>query len=106
MNVKPQDDYTSAALYARVSNDRQDVDLSVAAQLRALGTSAELWHRCGKRHYDRESLPEDRTVGPKGTVWCSTPQIPRGRKGLSGSALSFRPSRCRSRRGNWRHPER
>ena len=36
MNVKPQDDYTSAALYARVSNDRQDVDLSVAAQLRAL----------------------------------------------------------------------
>ena len=27
---------TPAALYARVSNDRQDVDLSVAAQLRAL----------------------------------------------------------------------
>ena len=29
-------DYTPAALYARVSSDRQDVDLSVAAQLRAL----------------------------------------------------------------------
>ena len=29
-------DPTSAALYARVSSDRQDVDLSVAAQLRAL----------------------------------------------------------------------
>ena len=28
-------DYTPAALYARVSRDRQDVDLSVAAQLRA-----------------------------------------------------------------------
>ena len=28
--------YTPAALYARVSSDRQDVDLSVAAQLRAL----------------------------------------------------------------------
>ena len=29
-------DATPAALYARVSSDRQDVDLSVAAQLRAL----------------------------------------------------------------------
>ena len=29
-------DPTPAALYARVSSDRQDVDLSVAAQLRAL----------------------------------------------------------------------
>ena len=29
-------DHTPAALYARVSSDRQDVDLSVAAQLRAL----------------------------------------------------------------------
>ena len=27
---------TPAALYARVSSDRQDVDLSVSAQLRAL----------------------------------------------------------------------
>ena len=32
---------TSAALYARVSSDRQDVDLSVAAQLRALHDYAE-----------------------------------------------------------------
>ena len=32
---------TSAALYARVSSDRQDVDLSVAAQLRALRSYAE-----------------------------------------------------------------
>ena len=30
---------TPAALYARVSSDRQDVDLSVSAQLRALGTT-------------------------------------------------------------------
>ena len=29
-------DLTPAALYARVSSDRQDVDLSVAAQLRTL----------------------------------------------------------------------
>ncbi len=34
MNDRP--DPTPAALYARVSSDRQDVDLSVAAQLRAL----------------------------------------------------------------------
>ncbi len=30
---------TPAALYARVSSDRQDVDLSVAAQLRRCGTT-------------------------------------------------------------------
>ena len=34
--MNQQTDYTAAALYARVSSDRQDVDLSVAAQLRAL----------------------------------------------------------------------
>ena len=34
-------DRTPAALYARVSSDRQDVDLSVAAQLRALRDYAE-----------------------------------------------------------------
>ena len=33
---KPVQPLTPAALYARVSSDRQDVDLSVAAQLRAL----------------------------------------------------------------------
>ena len=32
---------TSAAVYARVSSDRQDVDLSVAAQLRALREYAD-----------------------------------------------------------------
>ena len=32
---------TTAALYARVSSDRQDVDLSVAAQLRALRDYAQ-----------------------------------------------------------------
>ena len=34
--MRERHDYTPAALYARVSSDRQDVDLSVAAQLRAL----------------------------------------------------------------------
>ena len=34
-------DPTPAALYARVSSDRQDVDLSVSAQLRALRDYAD-----------------------------------------------------------------
>ena len=34
--MSKRNDYTPVALYARVSSDRQDVDLSVAAQLRAL----------------------------------------------------------------------
>ena len=41
MNMKLQDDLTPAALYARVSSDRQDVDLSVSARLRALRAYAE-----------------------------------------------------------------
>ena len=36
MSMTQHTDYTPAALYARVSSDRQDVDLSVAAQMRAL----------------------------------------------------------------------
>ena len=39
MNSKT--DRTPAALYARVSSDRQDVDLSVSAQLRALRDYAD-----------------------------------------------------------------
>ena len=38
-------DYTPVALYARVSSDRQDVDLSISAQLRALRVLAH--HRLG-----------------------------------------------------------
>ena len=36
MNKKHLQPLTPAAFYARVSSDRQDVDLSVSAQLRAL----------------------------------------------------------------------
>ena len=39
--MNQQTDYKPAALYARVSSDRQDVDLSVAAQLRALRDHAQ-----------------------------------------------------------------
>ena len=41
MNLNGDIDRTPAALYARVSSDRQDVDLSIAAQLRALRDYAE-----------------------------------------------------------------
>ncbi len=41
MKTKQREDFTPAALYARVSSDRQDVDLSVAAQLRALRDHAK-----------------------------------------------------------------
>ena len=40
-SMNKQNDLTPAALYARVSSDRQDVDLSVAAQLRALRDYAD-----------------------------------------------------------------
>ncbi len=39
--MNDRNDYIPAALYARVSSDRQDVDLSVAAQMRALRDYAE-----------------------------------------------------------------
>ncbi len=39
--MNQQIDYTPVALYARVSSDRQDVDLSISAQLRALRDYAE-----------------------------------------------------------------
>ena len=39
--MNQNDSYTPAALYARVSSDRQDVDLSVSAQMRALRDYAD-----------------------------------------------------------------
>ena len=41
LTTKEPDINTAVALYARVSSDRQDVDLSIAAQLRALRDYAE-----------------------------------------------------------------
>ena len=41
MNIKVHEDRKPVALYARVSSDRQDVDLSVSAQLRALRDHAQ-----------------------------------------------------------------
>ena len=52
-------DLTPAALYARVSSDRQDVDLSIAAQLRALRDYAERNDYLVAREYvDEANKPE------------------------------------------------
>ena len=48
-------DYTPPALYARVSSDRQDVDLSIAAQLRALRDYAEKHDYLVAREYVDEA---------------------------------------------------
>ena len=50
-----QPEPTTAALYARVSSDRQDVDLSVAAQLRALRDYAEKNNYLVAREYVDEA---------------------------------------------------
>ena len=42
-------DYTPVALYARVSSDRQDVDLSIAAQLRGGGCESDPLRAQGAR---------------------------------------------------------
>ena len=47
---------TPVALYARVSSDRQDVDLSVSAQLRALRDFAEKNGRLAVREYVDEAI--------------------------------------------------
>ena len=55
MSMKLQDDCTPVALYARVSSDRQDVDLSVSAQLRALRDCAEKHDYLVAREYVDEA---------------------------------------------------
>ena len=67
---------TPAALYARVSSDRQDVDLSVAAQLRALRDYAKNNGYSVAREYvdeaesgriaDRPRVPQDDRRGQQG----------------------------------------
>ena len=67
--MNQQTTITPAALYARVSSDRQDVDLSVAAQLRALRDYAEKNGYTVAREYvdeaesgriaDRPPVPQD-----------------------------------------------
>lgn len=56
MKKKHLQPLTPAALYARVSSDRQDVDLSVSAQLRALKEYAKANGYSVAREYDARKL--------------------------------------------------
>ena len=68
---------TPAALYARVSSDRKDVDLSVSAQLRALNDYAKTNGYSVAREYvdeaesgrvaDRPQFREASSTGPPAT---------------------------------------
>ena len=66
MTMSNKHDATPAALYARVSSDRQDVDLSVAAQLRAL--SATTPHKNGylvvREYVDEAESGRIAPIGP------------------------------------------
>ena len=55
MNTKQREDFTPVALYARVSSDRQDVDLSISAQLRALRDHAKKYNHLVVREYIDEA---------------------------------------------------
>ena len=118
-------DYTPAALYARVSSDRQDVDLSVAAQMRALRDYARKNGYLVAREYVDEAesgriadRPEFRKMIDAATktnapfreilVWKFSPlhQKARARRRLQILApAQGRPSRLHHRTGR-RHPHR
>ena len=69
--------YTPAALYARVSSDRQDVDLSVAAQLGALRDHARKNGYVVAREYEDEAESgriADRPKTPSNDVQASAPR--------------------------------
>ena len=55
MKKKQLQPLTPAALYAKVSSDRQDVDLSVSAQLRALKDGARANGHSVAREYVDEA---------------------------------------------------
>ena len=72
-------DLIPAALYARVSSDRQDVDLSVAAQLRALRDYAEKNGYLVAREYVDEAESgriADRPQFPKMLDEAAKPEAP------------------------------
>ena len=77
--MNQQIDYMPVALYARVSSDRQDVDLSVAAQLRALRDYTEKNGYLIAREYvdEAESGPiADRPQFQKMLNEASKPEAP------------------------------
>ena len=65
VTMKQLQPLTPAALYARVSSDRQDVDLSVAAQLRALRDYARNnGYSIAREYVDEAESGQDRRPAP------------------------------------------
>ena len=67
---------TPADLYARVSSDRQDVDLSVAAHLRALRDYARNNGYSVAREYVDEAESGSIAVGPSSSVRLTRTERP------------------------------
>ena len=74
MKKKHPQPLTPAALYARVSSDRQDVDLSVSAQLRALKDYARA-NGCAPRHAAWDTRLNREKFG--GDFWANRPTLKR-----------------------------
>ena len=106
-------DHTPAALYARVSSDRQDVDLSVAAQLRALRDYARKngymvarefideaeSGRIADRPQFRKMIDEaSRTTAPFKEILVSVYAFPESAVQVSPSSLTFNEF-------NWNTPQ-
>ena len=86
--MKMHDELIPAALYARVSSNRQDVDLSVSAQLRALRDYAEKNGYMVAREYVDEAESgriADRPEFQKMLNEASKPEAPSG-KSSSGNS--------------------
>ena len=86
--MKKYDEPIPAALYARVSSERQDVDLSVSAQLRALRDYAEKNGYIVAREYIDEAESgriADRPEFQKMLNEASRPRLPSGRSSYGNS---------------------
>ena len=85
--MSKQNDEMPAALYARVSSDRQDVDLSVAAQLRALRDYADKngtwWSASTSTRPRADASP----IGPSSARCWTRPASPKPLSGKSWSGM-------------------
>ena len=99
MKKKHLQPLTPAALYARVSSDRQDIDLSVSAQLRALKDYAKANDYSVAREYVDEAESGRVADRPQFREMIEEGSQPRGRRASPGSGSPGRSWRrtCRSR---------
>ena len=98
-------DLIPAALYARVSSDRQDVDLSVAAQLRALNDYAEKNGYLVVREYVDEAESGRMPTGPSSRGCWTRPASRAPFKGDIGLEVQPLYPEAGARRGLQVHAE-